>query len=334
MSRFPSYGKPLTIPERSREAQRRRKHQMSLKPRAFNYQTTLTRRRLRLWWLCLLSLFMVANVAAIAQPQQSSERVTKPFLFTWPGQDDAGRVVSLSAPMVTDRPSFTDASRPVGAGVTQIELGYTYSYDDSKQPRDSSHSYPELGVRQGVLRDWLELRLTQSFSNTDSSNNRSSNSNYYELGSRLGLLPQHGLLPEISITPHLLFPTGSSTLSSQQALSGLVSAYSWSVTRSLSIAGGTQNIQQQDSERDFTYALWGQSAIVTLQLDQTTSVWLEGFASLPARRATDRESYYVDTGVLFLLTNNLQLDARVGSRLQDGFATDIFAGMGLAVRYF
>ena len=37
---------------------------------------------------------------------------------------------NLNAPLVTDRPDFTEASSTVGHGVAQLEIGYTYTFDN------------------------------------------------------------------------------------------------------------------------------------------------------------------------------------------------------------
>ena len=66
---------------------------------------------------------------------------------------------SLDDPIVTDRPDFTEASSVVGLGVVQLEVGYTYTFDDEGPGSTKANSYPEPLLRYGIFRDWLELRV-------------------------------------------------------------------------------------------------------------------------------------------------------------------------------
>ncbi len=80
-------------------------------------------------------------------------------LFFWPSDaTPEGGTPGPDQPLASDRPDFTEASSTVGAGVVQVETGYTLVYDDAR-PRTLEHSFPEALVRVGVWRDWLELRL-------------------------------------------------------------------------------------------------------------------------------------------------------------------------------
>ena len=43
----------------------------------------------------------------------------------------------LESPLVTDRPDFTEATSAVGRGVAQLEIGYTYTFDNAFGPTRS-----------------------------------------------------------------------------------------------------------------------------------------------------------------------------------------------------
>ena len=61
-------------------------------------------------------------------------------LFQWSYGNSFSGGPDLDAPLVTDRPDFTEASSTVGRGVAQIEFGYTYTYnaDDGTSERGQS----------------------------------------------------------------------------------------------------------------------------------------------------------------------------------------------------
>jgi hypothetical protein len=281
----------------------------------------------------IVAAAFLAPQAVLSQPTSAPQSTSRSFLFLWPGQNEQARQLSLTAPIVTDRASFTDSSRTVGAGVTQIELGYSYSYNGSDAQHQGSHTYPELSLRQGIFQDWLEFRLYQNLTTSDSPGSAYTGFDDLETGLRFGVTPQSGLLPELSITPHLRFPTGAAELRAHQVLFGIVASYSWLISDATSIAGSTQGVQEETAQEHDTYGEWTQSVIGTITLTSELSLWAECFAVFPAARSLLKDSYYVNSGINYLVTSNMQLDLRVGSRMQDGFGEDIFTGIGFSVRY-
>lgn len=281
----------------------------------------------------LVAASPVAANPVLAQPSNPQRSTTRSFLFLWPGQDEHARQLSLTAPIVTDRSSFTDSSRTVGAGVTQAELGYTYSYNGTSGPHQASHTYPELSLRQGIFQDWLELRLFQNLTTSDVPGSSYTGFDDLETGIRFGITPQSGFLPELSITPHLRLPTGSSELRAHQVLAGIVASYSWVLSANTSLGGSTQGVQEETGDEHDVYGEWTQSVIGTTTITSDFSVWVECFAVFPASRANLRDSYYANTGINYLLSPNMQLDLRVGSRMQDSFGEDVFTGVGFSLRY-
>ena len=87
-------------------------------------------------------------------------------LFLWSQGSGAKGGPDLDAPLVTDRPDFTEASSTVGRGIAQLEVGYTYTYDDDGGAA-KSHSYPEPLLRYGILENWLELRVGWNYASED-----------------------------------------------------------------------------------------------------------------------------------------------------------------------
>ena len=238
--------------------------------------------------------------------------------------------------IVTDRPSFTDSSRTVGKGVTQLELGYIYSYSDSSNadPRHSeTHSYPDLSLRQEVLANWLELRVAGTITSYTSSGDSDTGIKDPQLGFRLGLFAQHGFLPELSITPRTSLPIGSPSVRSDKVLPAIGASYSWSITDCLSLSGATNFSTLERHNDGDSYRSWGQTAMISVKSTPLTTLWIEGYAALPHDSGEERDTYYGDAGALYLISANTQLDLRVGSKLHDRFGQDIFAAVGVSVRW-
>lgn len=66
-----------------------------------------------------------------------------PTLLRWGAAPEVEGGPDLDAPLVTDRPDFTEASSTVGLGVAQLEVGYTYASDDDGTTSTKSHSFPD-----------------------------------------------------------------------------------------------------------------------------------------------------------------------------------------------
>src|SRR5918995_1889969 len=87
-------------------------------------------------------------------------------LFQWADCPAEGGPPGWDEPLASDRPDFTEASVTVGRGVRQLEMGYTYIYDDDGVTRTSAHSFPEFLLRVGVWADWLELRAGWNYASS------------------------------------------------------------------------------------------------------------------------------------------------------------------------
>jgi hypothetical protein len=284
----------------------------------------------------VLILFIAAPfISACADPLPPSSPSLKDrsFIFSWPGQSSSASVINRTEPIVTDRPSFTDSSRTVGKNVTQAELGYLYQYTQKTDNHEASHFYPDLSLRQGIFADWFELRFAQTLTSFDQPDNNTTAINDPIIGARLGLFAQHGFLPELSITPGLQLPIGSSSVRNNKVLPTIGSSYSWNLTAHLALSGATNFITSERDVDAARFRAWTQTAMATLKTSDRVSVWIEGYTALPQSIALKKDTYYLDAGVMYLTSANTQLDIRIGSRLQGNFGQDIIAGFGVSTRW-
>ncbi|MGH7128098.1 MAG: transporter, partial [Planctomycetaceae bacterium] len=193
-------------------------------------------------------------------------------LFLWSMDPEATGGPAIDEPLVTDRPDFTESSVTVGRGVTQIEFGYTYTYDRENGERTRNHSWGEPLVRHGIFADWLEMRValfpvTEQTRDAVSSHTTGGTEDLY-VGIKIALTPQAGFLPEMAIVPQATVPTGSPAFTNDEFLPGVNWLYSWDVTDSVSIAGSTQfnraveEIDTAAATERRGYTEWAQSASV------------------------------------------------------------------------
>ncbi len=238
----------------------------------------------------------------------------------------------LEAPLVTDRPDFTEASSTVGRGVAQLEIGYTYFSDNEGQDQTILHSYPESLLRYGIFADWLEFRILQSFANEKTDGAEVSGAEDLYLGFKIALTPQECLLPEMAIIPQMWVPTGASAFTDNEVLPGLNWIYAWEINDCISTAGSTQFNRVVDEITADNYTEWAQSWTVAYSITDVVGAYTEWFALLPHSSDTAKPEHYFNGGFAVLLSNDIQWDIRAGVGLNNA-ADDYFVGSGLTIRF-
>ena len=251
-------------------------------------------------------------------------------LFHWGDGYTGGP--DLSEPLVTDRPDFTEASSTVGLGVTQFELGYTYTFDDDGTDQVISHTFPEALTRHGIFANWLELRVANGVTIEQTNGRSVTGRDDLYLGFKIGLTPQQGILPEMALIPQMTVPTGSNSVTTDKVLAGANWIYAWDIGDDFSLAGSTQfNRAIDDLADEFTE--WAQSIAVGVSLTDVVGGYVEWYTRLPPDAAIGPvDEHYLNGGFTLLLTNNALWDVRAGMGLNDA-SDEYFVGTGLSIRF-
>ncbi|MCF6311706.1 MAG: transporter [Verrucomicrobiales bacterium] len=277
-----------------------------------HYKTTLLLKAL---------LFFLIAPSTFAAPKPITNSPTRGTLLQWSPHVSGGP--DLDAPLITDRPDFTEASVTVGKGVAQLEFGYTYI--DSGDT--DAHSIGEPLLRYGILADYLELRL--AILPSAESTGRGFSDLYF--GFKIALTPQQGWLPEMALIPQTWIPTGSQTFTDRGWQPGLNCIYSWQISPTISTAGSTQiNRLFEDADDDFLQL--AQSWTIALTLSEKIGAYSEWFALFPMQSSSSQNEHYLNGGFTYLINKNLQADIRAGWGLNKN-AEDFFAGAGLSIRF-
>ncbi len=253
-------------------------------------------------------------------------------LFRWSFAPEVSGGPDLSEPIVTDRPDFTEASSTVGKGVLQLESGYTVVYDQSAGETETVHSWGEPLFRLGVWEDWFELRLGVFPLTERTDDNTTSGVDDSYLGAKFMLTPQAGLAPEMSLVPQMRVPTGSSAFTADEVLPGLNWLYGWDIDDIFSTGGSTQFNRRVDDVGE-SYTEWAQSWTVNAALADNIGSYLEYFVIAPHSAVAAETEHYVDGGFTYRPVNDVQFDIRAGVGLNEA-AADMFAGIGLSLRYW
>ncbi len=252
-------------------------------------------------------------------------------LFTWcdPCCDNGGP--DLDAPLVTDRPDFTEAASTVGRGVAQLEFGYTHTRDDSAAGETESHSVGEPLLRYGIIADWLELRVATNYTTQRMGGVTTDGMEDLYLGFKIGLTPQCGLLPEMALIPQMTVPTGSTDLRANDVLPGANLNYAWEISDRLATGGSTQFNRTVDDVTGTNYIEWAQSWTFAASITEQVGAFTEWYAFIPDSADTAATEHYLNGGFTFLFSDDVQWDIRIGKGL-NGPADDYFVGTGFSVR--
>ena len=280
--------------------------------------------------VAFLGLALTTTIVATAAAQSNSPGT----LFQWSYGASFEGGPNLDEPIVTDRPDFTEASSTVGAGVFQLESGYTYVYNDNGGGIES-HSFGEPLLRVGALANWFEFRFAWNYlaesSAIGGTTTRIDGADDLYLGAKIGLTPQEGILPEMALIPQMYVPVGHDAFTANQVLPGVNWLYGWDVTDFVSTAGSTQINRRVDGMTAEPYYELAQSWTIGYTLTDRLGAYTEWFALFPSGADSDPTQHYLDGGFTYLVTDNFQLDIRAGKGLSGG-ADDYFLGAGASIR--
>jgi outer membrane putative beta-barrel porin/alpha-amylase len=282
------------------------------------------------------SYVLVLVIFSCAQQSDAQEGCRKTLLQWSYGTSFEGGP-DLDEPLVTDRPDFTEASVTVGYGVAQLEMGYTYTYDDTPTESTRSHSYPESLLRVGTLAEWFEFRVAWNYAEERTNqfgvaSDTASGAEDLYLGFKIALTPQECILPETAIILQMTVPTGSSDFTADEVLPGFNYLYGWDITDDLSTGGSTQLNSAMDDVTSDSYAEFAQSWTINRSWTERVTSFTEWFVLVPTSADTNHTEHYFDGGFSVLLNDDVQWDVRAGVGLNQA-ADDFFAGSGLSIRF-
>jgi len=256
-------------------------------------------------------------------------------LMQWSPDTSFSGGPDLDAPLVTDRPDFTEASSTVGLGVAQLEFGYTYASNNDGSQSTRSQSFGEPLLRVGILADWLEFRsalfpLEEQTRSVGVSNTDAGVADLY-LGFKIALTPQAGWLPEMALIPQMNVPSGDRAFTSGSVEPGVNWIYAWEINDFISTAGSTQGNRRID-ESGNAYLEMAQSWTIGYSLSDRVGAYTEWFVLIPSGADTAQTEHSANGGFTFLVSNDIQFDIRAGLGLSEA-AADFFAGTGLSIRF-
>ncbi|MDT8436672.1 MAG: transporter [Gemmatimonadota bacterium] len=266
---------------------------------------------------------VVALAAALAGGAGGARQASAQEPAPRPARDGAAE----PAPLVTDRPDFTESAVAVPAGRLQLETGATWS----RAGDDDVYAAGEILLRFGALRG-LEARLgLGSFVHEDRAGSASSGLADIELAAKLDV---RGVLRadwdvELALLGGSTLPTGSGPAGSDDPLPSARLAAALAFGPKVSAGANLGWTRAEDGQETIDQGL--ASLALGFEVAPRWGAFLEGFALLPEGDRPDE--VFLDGGLTFLLGPEVQLDARFGVELDPADAPGLFAGAGASFRF-
>jgi hypothetical protein len=251
-------------------------------------------------------------------------------------------------PINTDRPTFTPANTVVPPGRLQIESGFTYNRVRNPGVSDNLFDAPELACRYGLMNRvefrtfWLGPTEDDSSTRTPLRRRGLGGPSDLEIGFKWQLFAgdkERPWIPTTALITSVIAPTGGgSQLSSGVAEPYINLIYGWSLSEKLTLAGSTgylgQRLQADPTLRlpADSYQRFHQSLVAFYTVGERSTLFYEWYAFMYTNASDNRPVHYMDGGLLYRLSPNIQLDVRAGFGLS-GRPDDFFTGTGLSFRF-
>lgn len=258
------------------------------------------------------------------------------------GAQSHAKVEALDEPLITDRPDFTESTDAVPLGYSQLEAGYTFTYDREGSDRVREHTAPELLLRIGIVENF-ELRIGwEGYSWTDTQfegetrggrritrEDTSNGAQDLSLGFKYKFVEQDGKIPHFGVIGAITVPSGSEGISSGDVYPEVVFLWAYDVNDRLAIAGNVGVALPNDIHGRFVQT--SASLSTAFALTDELGTYLEYFGFYPNAEHSDA-AHSVNAGFTYLINNDFQIDWRIGLGINEE-ADDFFTGVGFAWRF-
>jgi len=216
-----------------------------------------------------------------------------------------------SQTIVTDRPSFSASSRTVPHKSLQVETGFLVDVNQSENSTDFSStimSFPTPMIRWGVFKG-VELRLFNTFfrKKVNHPSVPIDERNKYGFGNllagtKINLTKAKGIIPEMAVLSHLMFPTGNAALrESESVLFDITFSMSHSLSDKFSLGYNLGWASSEGSNNgNGIYSL-----IFGYGISNKFSAFIEGFGFW---ENFETGTFSLDGGISYLIKPHLQLD--------------------------
>jgi hypothetical protein len=241
----------------------------------------------------------------------------------------------LDEPLVADRPDFSEGTETLQRGHFQLEGGFTSARVDD----EDSQSLGEILLRVG-LGDRLEARIgAGSYTRVDGPGGDFSGFEDPTLGVKIRLSPDSGTLPPLRPAVALLLnatiPAGDDELTADEWIPEAKLALAWEVTERFGLSANLNWALPPGlsggGDLDERFHQFSGSLSGGYSFTDRIGGYLE-YYGYTEEEEDGPGTHYLNTGISYLISNDLQVDLRYGRGLNDPDPDD-YVGFGAAVRW-
>jgi hypothetical protein len=231
-----------------------------------------------------------------------------------------------------DRPGIADGSGVVGPGRVQVEAGLQREWRDDGEARERLTFVPAL-LRIGIDDHWEARLESNTFGwQNQSDAARSTGAMPVSLGVKYHVSGNgESGAPGFAVIARVFPRSGAGAFGTHRAtgdirlVADVALTPDWSVTPNIGVAR-----QEDDAGRQFNTALL--AGTLTYAASKQLNVFVDtGIQSREERHG--RKQVLVDTGVAYVLTPDVQLDASIGRGTHGATPPRVFASAGVSVRF-
>jgi hypothetical protein len=224
-----------------------------------------------------------------------------------------------------DRPGAGTGPAVMPKKYFQIESGFTYEQTNDDNLRTDIFSYNQLLLRYGLF-SFAEFRFSGDFTETkfDDNGSKSSISGFgpVNLGTKISIYEGNKCIPQTALLINAAIPkTGKVEYQVSNLAPSAYLLFQNNLTDNLSLAYNLGLEWDGESSEPATFYSIGLGYSITDKL----STYIENYGNLNS----DNNSFYLDGGVAYLVTNKLQLDFYVGMDVK-GIKKEMQLNIGIA----
>lgn len=229
------------------------------------------------------------------------------------------------APLVTDRPDFTESALTVPRGSLQLESGYTFTGAEDAD----EHTLGEVLLRIGLL-DRLEARIgLGAHAWIEAPGEDASGFEDPSLGMKAVLAREETAGVAAAVLAGTSVPIGDGDVGEDDWQPEIKLAVSRGLSEAFALAANAGYARASEDGEGFDQG--SASLSLGIGLSERWGAYAEAYGTFPVSPSGDDEAV-LNGGFTLLLHPLLQLDARAGAGLSEA-APDFFVGVGIARRW-
>jgi hypothetical protein len=256
-----------------------------------------------------------------AQPP-TDDRAEVRFERSWTGAEE---------PLVTDRPDVTESTEAVRPGRLQVEMGFTLARDRRAGDTWTDLRIPETLLRIGLV-DNIELRIELPAYARVSNGDTVDGATDMSVGAKWKFREEaaDSWIPAMAVIGGVTLPTGDDEFSSDEVDPFAILAAGWTLSETLSLGANLGLLLTENDGGSRTVETTA-SAALGIAIDDQWGTFVE-YAGVYPRNLGSGPVHSLNTGVTYLLSPNVQLDALVGFGINSR-AEDVVVGAGVSWRF-